>query len=349
MTPRRILLFAFLFPLLLAAGGCLHELERLEGKPPPTPTGLSAVGSESSVVIRWDVPEVNVPHNLYFTPQGGEEEVIENITNPYVHRGLSNGVLYTYRLEACNTVGCSPPTPPVTTMPVVFNWQEAWTANVIGNNHPLCNADPGGEERCLLVTTGTNTSNSWYTSRWYGGPQATLSVDAALTYLRLYQNFDMTVGETTYTMAGEEGLNMRMEEGLPSYVELRDLNIPVTAYTEIFIRDHEAVLTEETAYAYLEITPVSFTAGDACLGRRIRYVLANGGPAALAAIPQEEGLHVVELGDTEAFFRRNLLPDLQCEPSAYAIGGLRLGIEGASTAANWVRWSGIGIIGPPLN
>lgn len=331
--------------VVLLTSGCLHELEQLEGRPPPQPTGLTTLGLDSAVQIRWDEPKIRVPHNLYFTPEGGEEQVIENVTNPYVHQGLTNGQRYTYQLVAVNRVGESPRTPPVTAMAVVFNWQEPWTMNILqGSNHPVCNEDATGitTDRCLMVTE----ENNWHTSRWYGGDNLNAGIDEPLTYIKAFQNFIMEAGGITYTMTDDLGLNMTVERLQPSFVERRNLNIPVTDYTELFIRSHEAILTDDTVYTYLEIAPATFVAGDPCLGRKIRYVLLKGGNTPI--MPSDSDTVVVELGKIDNFFRRNILPDLTCEPSAYAIGTIKIGIENPQSDDNWGRWDAIGIIGPPL-
>ncbi len=338
---------ALLFPALLATlallgSGCIHKLERLEGRPPPQPTGLEALGLPSAIQISWDEPRIRVPHDLYFTPEGGEEDVIRNITNPYVHQNLVNGQLYTYQVVARNSVGESPRSAPVTAMPVIFNWQELWNINnLAGNNHPLC-SDDGTSTQCLIITT----ANSWATSREHGGTTPNATIGEALTYLRFSQNFTMVAGDTTYTMRDDNGLNMTVESPLPSFLALDNLNIPVTTYTELFILDHEAVLTDDSVYTYLEILPATFVAGDACLGRKLRYVLAKGGSAAIT--PPDADTRVIELGQIDDLFRRNILPDLACNPSAYAIGSIRLGIENPQSSNNWARWGALGIIGPPL-
>ena len=328
--------------LLLA--GCLHELDKVQGKPPPAPTGLTALGLDSSVRLSWDTPAINVPHDIYFTPEGGSEEVIENVTNPYIHQGLTNGILYTYQVVARNRVGISARTPPVTVMPVVFNWEEAWAVRVTSGNFPLCK-DDGTHEECLMTSTAPN---NWFTSRFHTGPQADTVPDEPLTYIKIFQNFDMAANGITYTMEDDNGLNLHVENLKPTYVEIRDLNIPVTEYTELFLRAHEAVLTDATSYTYVEIAPNAFVSGDACLGRRIRYVLRTGSNQAVASIPPDPAVKIVVLGDIGRVFRRNILQDLSCSPSAYAIGSLRLGIDGFTTDNNWGRWDTTGIIGPPL-
>ncbi len=337
-------LFLGAFLLLTLSSGCMHELDKLQGSPPPAPTGLKVLGVDASVQISWDAPEINVPHDLYFTPEGGTEDVVENIPNPYLHQGLTNGVLYTYQLVARNSVGESPRTPPVSAMPVVFNWQEPWGVLVTGGNFPLCK-DDGATDQCLMTS---EAPNNWYASRWHNGPQQNAALNQPLTYVKLFKNFAMTVGDTTYTMAGSDGLNMTVESLQPSFMEIRDLNVPVTAYSDLFIRDQEAVLTDSLAYTYIEIAPTTFVAGDTCLGRKVRYILATGSDQAVANIPAEAGLKIVELGNVGEFFRHNILADLDCADSAYAIGKLRLGIEGVSSDNNWARFNSIGLIGPPL-
>ncbi len=330
--------------LLTLSSGCMHELDKLKGAPPPQPQGLEVLGVDGAVRISWDAPAINVAHDLYFTPEGGEEDIIENITNPYIHQGLTNGVLYTYQLVARNSVGESPRTPPLSAMPVVFTWQEPWTVVVTGGNFPLCKED-GATDQCLMIS---ETPNNWYTSRWHSGPKLNAALEQPLTYLKLFKNFDMTVGDTTYTMGGSNGLNMRVENLQPAFVEVRDLNIPVTAFSDLFIRAHETVLTDSLAYTYIEIAPTTFVSGNTCLGRKVRYILATGSDQAVASIPPEAGLKIVELGKIGNFFRHNIFADLDCADSAYAIGTLRLGIEGAASDNNWARFDTIGLIGPPL-
>ncbi|MFQ5487651.1 MAG: fibronectin type III domain-containing protein [Gammaproteobacteria bacterium] len=329
--------------LLTLSSGCMHELNKLKGSPPPQPQGLKLLGVDNGVLVSWDAPEINVAHDLYFTPEGGEEDIVENITNPYIHQGLTNGVLYTYQLVARNSVGKSPRTPPLSVMPVAFTWQEPWGAPVVGGNFPLCKED-GATDQCLVISNNSN----WYTSRWHSGPKLNAALDQPLTYIKLFKNFDMTANGTTYTMAGSNGLNMTVENLQPAFLEVRNLNIPVTAFTDLFIRAHEAILTDNLAYTYIEIAPTTFVSGSTCLGRKVRYILATGSDQAVASIPAEAGLKIVELGKISEFFRHNIFADLDCADSAYAIGTLRLGIEGAVSDNNWARFDTVGLIGPPL-
>lgn len=341
---QRKVLYTAILLLLTLSGGCKYQLDKLEGNPPPTPQGLTLQGIDKAIQIAWDAPAINVPHDLYFTPEGGEESIIENISNPYIHQGLTNGLLYTYQLVARNNVGASSRTSAQTVMPVVFTWQEAWPTLVVGGNFPLCK-DDGATEQCLMIT---ETPNNWYTGRWHSGPNLNAALDQPLTYIKIFKNFDMIVGNTTYTMQDNKGVNMTVENLQPSFLEDRELNIPVTAYSELFIRAHEAVLTDSLAYSYVEIAPTTFVSGDTCLGKKVRYVLATGSDQAIANIPADPDIKIIELNVAGNFFRHNMFADLDCADSAYAIGTVRMGIEGFTSDNNWARFDTIAFIGPPL-
>ena len=340
----RILLL--LTPALL--GGCFHEMDKIDGKAPPIPTNVSVLGLDGAVQILWDTPPINVPHNLYWSVDGGPEEVIENISPPYFHQGLVNGSLYTYQLTATNNAGESARTAPVTTMPVVFNWQENWGIAVDQGNNPQCNDDKDDttqDTQCRIVSSDNNT---WLTSRFFAGQGANAVLNDPLTYIKLFANFDMRANGVEYTMESEDGLNMTVESLDESSLEVRNLNIPVRAYRELYVRAFEAVLPGSSEYAYLEIQPANFIAGDACNGIKLRYVFAKASGMNTPVPPPDNSVKIIELGDTGDFFRRDFLSDLVCSDDEYVIGAIKLGIEGLQSDNNWIRWQSIGIVGPPL-
>ncbi len=334
-----------LLPLVMATllSACIHELDKVEGKAPPIPTNVQVLGLDSAIQIVWDTPPVNVPHNLYWSVDGGPEEVIENISSPYFHQGLVNGSLYTYQITATNNAGESPRTAPVTTMPVVFNWQENWGIAVDQGNNPQCN-DDGTSSQCIIVSN----DNTWYTSRFFSGQGANANLGDPLSYIKLFANFDMKFNGVEYTMESVDGLNMTVELLQESSVEARDVNIPVRDYRELFIRAFEAVLPGSTEYAYLEIQPATFIPGDACNGVKLRYVFAKAIDFNSPVTPPDNTVKIIELGPTGEFFRRDLMSDLTCAEDEYVIGTIKLGIDGLMSDFNWIRWESIGIVGPPL-
>ena len=336
----------FLAPLVMAVllSGCIHELEKVKGKAPPIPTNVQVLGLDGAVQIMWDTPPVNVPHNLYWSVDGGPEEVIENISPPYFHQGLQNGSLYTYQLTATNRAGESPRTAPVSAMPVVFNWQENWVIPVDQGNNPQCN-DDGTSPQCIIIS---NDNNNWYASRFFSGADADVTLGEPLTYIKLFDNFDMRYNGLDYAMESADGLNMTVELMRESSVEARGINIPVRAYRDLYVRAFEAVLPGSAEYAYLEIQPANLIPGDACNGVKLRYVFAKAIDRNTPVQAPDSTVKIIELDDPGEFFRRSLMPDLSCAEDEYVIGAIRLGIEDLRSDFNWVRWQSIAIVGPPL-
>jgi len=221
---------------------------------------------------------------------------------------------------------------------------EQWAGNVRQGNFPLCRTD-GTPNQCILTTT----TNNWVTSRQFEGTNINAVLDEPLTYIKLAKNFTMTANGQTFTMLDKTGINMTVENLQPSTVELNNQNIPVTAHTELFIRTHEAILTDTLEYSFLELSPANFVAGDSCLGKKLLYVLATASDQAIPNIPPDNSVKIIKIDKIGLFFRRNILPDLDnCTDSAYAIGSIKLGIGGIQSDNNWARWDVIGILGPPL-
>lgn len=342
----RNILAVLAFTLLSA---CIHELDKIEGKAPPIPTNVSVLGLDGAIQITWDIPPVNVPHNLYWSVDGGPEEVIENISSPYFHQGLVNGALYTYQLTATNNAGESPRTAPVTTMPVVFNWQENWGIAVDQGNNPQCNDDDNDatqDTQCRIVS---NDNNTWFTSRYFAGQNPNAILDDPLTYLKFFQNFNMRANGIDYSMESELGLNMTVEQLQESSLEVRSLNVPVGSYTELFVRAFEAVMPGISEYAYMELQPATFIAGDTCNGINLRYVFATANNMNAPVTAPDNTVKIIELGgEIGDFYRKDILSDLTCSENEYVIGTVKLGIEGIQGDNNWIRWQNIGIVGPPL-
>jgi len=328
---------------LIALGGCPLDISKQNGQTPSVPTGLTGLGLDGATQINWDTPATNVPHDLHWSTNGEPEQIIKNIRQPYFHQGLTNGQQYTYRLSARNTVGSSPLTAPITVTPVSFVWVESWAGRVSQGNFPSCRTD-GTPDQCLLTTN----NNSWITSRQFEGANINAVLDEPMTYIKLAKNFDMVANGQTFTMQDATGINMTVENLQPSTVEINNQNIPVTAHTELFIRTHEAILTDTLEYSFLELSPANFSAGDPCLGKKLLYVLATASDQAIANIPADSSLKIIKIDQIGLFFRRNILPDLNnCSDSAYAIGTIKLGIGGIQSDNNWARWDVIGILGPP--
>jgi len=329
--------------LIVLLSACIHDVDKVGGRAPPIPTNVTALGIEGAVVLEWDIATTNIPHNLYWSIDGSSEKVIENVGSPYFHQGLINGTIYTYELTATNTTGESPRTTPVTAMPIVFNWEEAWNIPADQGNNPQCN-DDGATSQCIIVSG----SNTWYTSRFFAGQNENAVLGDPLTYIKLFSNFSMTANGITYTMDGTAGMNMTVEQLQESSLEVRNLNIPVNSYSEIFVGDFEAVLPDIFEYAYLDIKPVTFISGDQCNGINLRYILSTASNQAIPNIPPDNTMKIIEINTPIDLFRRNILPDLVCGEDEYTIGTIKLGIDGVQSDNNWIRFGTVGIIGPPL-
>ncbi len=333
--------------LILLLSACIHDVDKIDGRAPPIPTNVTALGLEGAVALNWDSAATNVPHNLYWSINGDPEEVIENVSSPYFHQGLINGTLYTYELTATNTAGESPRTTPITAMPVIFNWQDIWDIPVDQGNNPQCNDDKDDatdDIQCRIVS-GNNT---WYASRFFAGPNPNAVLDDPLTYIKLFENFDMTANGVTYTMDGTAGMNMTVESLQESSLEVRNLNIPVNSFTELFVGSFEAVLPDIFEYVYIDIKPVTFISGDQCNGINLRYILSTASNQAIPNIPPDSTMKIIVIDTFIDLFRRNILPDLVCGEDEYTIGTVKLGIDGVQSDNNWIRFGTVGIIGPPL-
>ena len=81
----------------------------LERTVPSAPSGVTAVGGDAEVVIRWNNVIDAVAYNLYWSsdPNITKQTAsrIMNITSPFKHTALSNGVTYYYIVTAINEEG----------------------------------------------------------------------------------------------------------------------------------------------------------------------------------------------------------------------------------------------------
>ncbi|OQW91259.1 MAG: hypothetical protein BWK78_05130 [Thiotrichaceae bacterium IS1] len=74
---------------------------------PSAPTGLNAEVGDGQITLSWNEPELTevVSYNLYWKAAGGEEQFVPNVSVPYVHTGLINGITYWYRVTTVTTRG----------------------------------------------------------------------------------------------------------------------------------------------------------------------------------------------------------------------------------------------------
>lgn len=89
--------------------------------PPSAPTGLSATPGDGQVTLRFDAVPGASSYTAYFSTTPGVSPTtgaaISNLTNPYTHTGLANGVPVYYVVTAANTAGVSPPSAEVQATP----------------------------------------------------------------------------------------------------------------------------------------------------------------------------------------------------------------------------------------
>src|SRR6266571_2630985 len=93
---------------------------------PPSPTGVTATGGSTQVIITWDAAPGATSYNIYWLKSpGGTTPIwtkITNATSPYVHTGLAGGTIYNYIVSALSSAGESVPSsqvfPSTDTLPV---------------------------------------------------------------------------------------------------------------------------------------------------------------------------------------------------------------------------------------
>ncbi|MCP4699455.1 MAG: SUMF1/EgtB/PvdO family nonheme iron enzyme [Gammaproteobacteria bacterium] len=82
------------------------------------PANLFAAVGNGQVTLSWDAVPGATSYNIYWIHEGAGEQIIGPVdSNGYTHTGLSNGVLYTYRVTAITGEAESPPSEPVSAMP----------------------------------------------------------------------------------------------------------------------------------------------------------------------------------------------------------------------------------------
>ncbi|MEM3484076.1 MAG: fibronectin type III domain-containing protein [Candidatus Methanomethyliaceae archaeon] len=94
-----------------------HGIQQL----PEPPTGVTATAGDGQVTLTWSPVQGASSYNLYWGTVAGVSKSsgtrIANVTSPYTHAGLSNGVTYYYVVTAVNTVGESRESVPVSATP----------------------------------------------------------------------------------------------------------------------------------------------------------------------------------------------------------------------------------------
>jgi hypothetical protein len=73
------------------------------------PTSINAVGGDSQVVVTWNPVDKATSYNIYWSHAAGinigSSVKINDVSSPYIHRGLENGALYYYVVTAYNEYG----------------------------------------------------------------------------------------------------------------------------------------------------------------------------------------------------------------------------------------------------
>lgn len=91
---------------------------------PDAPTGLTAAAEDQAVELSWQIPADNglaiTGYRIYVEHVAGSRIIDTGSRTPaYRHEGLANGIEYTYRVSAVNTLGLeSAPSDPVTAIPL---------------------------------------------------------------------------------------------------------------------------------------------------------------------------------------------------------------------------------------
>jgi len=120
----------------VTAGNAGSEVLPSEGAPPEEPAGVMLETNDGRLDINWQLRQGAVGYNIYWSTETSpgvppvittDSNKIANISPPYTHSGLSNGLRYYYRISAINDSGESTLSPMVSQMP------EALQPGVPGN------------------------------------------------------------------------------------------------------------------------------------------------------------------------------------------------------------------------
>jgi len=134
---------------------------------PPTPQNLSADSSDGQITLIWGNISGAESYNIYWSTEAGVTEVtgtkITNVTSPYAHSGLINGVTYYYAITSVvtgiesglsNEISAVPGSPerPNSVMAeasngdIIISWADVSTAtsyNIYWANNPNVTKDTG--------------------------------------------------------------------------------------------------------------------------------------------------------------------------------------------------------------
>jgi N-acetylneuraminic acid mutarotase len=87
---------------------------------PSRPTGVTAVAGVGSITVNWSTVSGAASYNLYWNTTDGvttSDNKVSNVTPPYLHAGLTNGIKYYYVVTAENSAGESVPSSEVSATP----------------------------------------------------------------------------------------------------------------------------------------------------------------------------------------------------------------------------------------
>jgi hypothetical protein len=142
------------------------------GNAPAEPTDVAMITGNKQMTIQWKAVEGASSYNIYWSPvEGGalnQRNKIKGVSSPYLHGGLTNGVMYYYVVTAVNLYGESPASKEIADIPrsapeksrtrVVWvqDLGDGRDGDTLGSNLRLMGFDTGDGkgERAILETPG---------------------------------------------------------------------------------------------------------------------------------------------------------------------------------------------------
>ena len=154
MNPRALLCAVLLFGTLSACGGSGSGDDSSvpppppppppAGDAPPAPTVLATHAGDGEIQLTWVGISRATSYNVYWSTQPGlpadDRILIANVPKPYLHTGLTNGIVYYYLISAVNADGESVSTVELQAMPAAgldANIGAPVTGDLVGGSVPI--------------------------------------------------------------------------------------------------------------------------------------------------------------------------------------------------------------------